>query len=567
MGAVQNYVTVNRRPPDFEDYIDMLRRHRSWIIGPTYAGLVIAVMVAFFWPDTFEASAVLRVTPQVVSERVVPETIDVQMAQLLDGLRTKIQSRSYLTSLISNDKLKLYPRLVQHYTMEDAIAQMAKDVSILPYGISASTLAGAARGTPAIQVKFRYTDKYKAKAVVDNLVSEFMNQQVTVETDSAKATHSFLASQLQDAQTHLDDVQGQIVKFRQDNAGRLPENAGTNQNQLSGIEARIQSADERINGLNMSKRDMENNEQTAEDMLALLTANADETAPSEERTNQDLANLDKQIEAENATLAVLRTQYYDSYPKVKDEQTKIAALKAQRDQLAKQDESSRQQDQAKQAQKAASSKAKMSMQQQASLKQQQDRIAQIKIELENYDHEIQRYQNQKLDLEKQRIDIQAKINASPEIEQQYGKLLDEQAQAKQLFDELTRKEKDSETTQDIQERHLGEQLEVLDPAQLPQNPVEPNRWAISGAGVGIGLMIGLVLAGAKEAKDTSLKNLKDVRAYTNLPVLTSIPLLENALLVRRKRRLFWLGWSTAILVGSAAMFIAMTYYMTGRGGQ
>jgi hypothetical protein len=88
---------------------------------------------------------------------------------------------------------------------------------------------------------------------------------------------------------------------------------------------------------------------------------------------------------------------------------------------------------------------------------------------------------------------------------------------------------------------------------------------IAGMGTGIGLLIGLVLAGAKEAKDTSLKNLKDVRAYTNLPVLSSIPLLENALLVRRKRRLFWLGWSTAVIIGAAAMTASMYYYYTPKG--
>src|ERR1035441_2729150 len=136
MGAVQNYVSVSRRPPDFEDYMDMLRRHRSWIIGPTYAGLVIAVAVAFLWPDTFESSAVLRITPQVVSERVVPDTLDLQMVQLIDGLRTKILSRTFLAGLITDDKLKLYPRLVQRYTMEDAIAQMQKDVTIQSYGFA-----------------------------------------------------------------------------------------------------------------------------------------------------------------------------------------------------------------------------------------------------------------------------------------------------------------------------------------------------------------------------------------------------------------------------------------------
>jgi len=57
--------------------------------------------------------------------------------------------------------------------------------------------------------------------------------------------------------------------------------------------------------------------------------------------------------------------------------------------------------------------------------------------------------------------------------------------------------------------------------------------------------------------------LKDVRAYTNLPVLSSIPLLENALLVRRKRRLHWLAWSVAIIIGSIAMSGSAFYYYSG----
>ena len=73
-------------------------------------------------------------------------------------------------------------------------------------------------------------------------------------------------------------------------------------------------------------------------------------------------------------------------------------------------------------------------------------------------------------------------------------------------------------------------------------------------------MLGIVIAGAREMKDTSLKNLKDVRAYTNLPVLSSVPLLENALLVRRKRRLFWLAWSSAFIFGTAAMSGSAYYY-------
>ena len=81
-------------------------------------------------------------------------------------------------------------------------------------------------------------------------------------------------------------------------------------------------------------------------------------------------------------------------------------------------------------------------------------------------------------------------------------------------------------------------------------------------GVTTGMTLGIVLAGAKEMKNTSLKNLKDVRAYTNLPVLSSIPLLENALLVRRKRRRFWLAWSAAIILGTAVISGSMFYYFS-----
>jgi hypothetical protein len=53
-----------------------------------------------------------------------------------------------------------------------------------------------------------------------------------------------------------------------------------------------------------------------------------------------------------------------------------------------------------------------------------------------------------------------------------------------------------------------------------------------------------------------------VRAYTNLPVLSSVPLLENGLLVRRKRRLVWLAWSSAMIVGCTLMSISVYYHMT-----
>ena len=137
--------------------------------------------------------------------------------------------------------------------------------------------------------------------------------------------------------------------------------------------------------------------------------------------------------------------------------------------------------------------------------------------------------------------------------------------AKANYEDMSKRKETSETSSNLEERKAGENLETLDPASLPEQAAEPNRLLIAGAGTGLGLFLGVFMAGVKEMKDTSLKNLKDVRAYTNLPVLSSIPLLENALLVRRKRRLFWLGWSTAIIVGTIAMSSSMYYYYFAKG--
>ena len=68
----QDGLATSRRPLDIEDYIDILRRHKAWILGPVFAALVVSVVAAFLWPDTYVSTAVIRVVPpQVMPESLV----------------------------------------------------------------------------------------------------------------------------------------------------------------------------------------------------------------------------------------------------------------------------------------------------------------------------------------------------------------------------------------------------------------------------------------------------------------------------------------------------------------
>jgi hypothetical protein len=138
--------------------------------------------------------------------------------------------------------------------------------------------------------------------------------------------------------------------------------------------------------------------------------------------------------------------------------------------------------------------------------------------------------------------------------------------AKKKYEDMDAKLERAKRSEEMENRHEGEGLEPLDPASLPTDPTEPKRGEFIAIGAGIGLLLGVVIAGAREMKDTSLKNLKDVRAYTQMAVLGSIPLLENDFVVRRRRRLAWLGWTTTCLAAVVVMVGAIVYYYSTKGG-
>jgi uncharacterized protein involved in exopolysaccharide biosynthesis len=194
----------------------------------------------------------------------------------------------------------------------------------------------------------------------------------------------------------------------------------------------------------------------------------------------------------------------------------------------------------------------------------QGSIAMLKTEIQGINLQMDEKLRQVTELNRQIIGYNSRIEGSPQLEQQYAGLMRDYGMSKQTYEEMSKRTEQSETAKDLEEHKAGENLELLDAPSDPTTPSEPDRLKIGAIGTGLGLMIGVVLAAGKEMKNTSLKNLKDVRAYTNLPVLSSIPLLENALLVRRKRRLQWLAWSVAIIIGSIAMSGSAFYYYSGR---
>ena len=241
----QGYAATSRRPPDIEDYIDILRRYRSWIVGPTFAGLVIAVVVAFLWPDTFISTAVMRITPQQISERLVPSNISTQMAERLLAMQQQIESRTQLQELIQRPSLNLYPKEIRRKPMEDVIDEMRKAIKITI--LSTDSSQPQQKFASAFEISFRYADRYKAQAVVRELVSKFTEETNNQLRQQSNTTTQFLGDQVKAAKETLDKLDAQISQFKSENAGRLPNQLQSNQQAVNVLELQQQSLNESIN--------------------------------------------------------------------------------------------------------------------------------------------------------------------------------------------------------------------------------------------------------------------------------------------------------------------------------
>jgi uncharacterized protein involved in exopolysaccharide biosynthesis len=257
------------------------------------------------------------------------------------------------------------------------------------------------------------------------------------------------------------------------------------------------------------------------------------------------------LQGAEANLNTLRQHYKDTYPDVQAALTRLAAAKKKREEVVSEESTAKEE---KPAPKPINAQAvRETRDLETNIKRLESAIAARDLEIDEYNKEM-----------KQANDAikgyQGRIETLPLGEKQYADLLRDRDLAKEQYMDLSVKLQRAEVAQEMEGRKQGETLELLDPASLPSTPTEPKRPMVISIGAGLGLLLGIVIAGAREMKDTSLKNLKDVRAYTQMAILGSVPLLENDFVVRRRRRLAWLGWTTACLAGAVIMSGSVVYY-------
>ena len=530
-------LSTPRRPYDFGDYVDIIRRNIGWLIAPTFLGLVVSTVVAFMMTDSYYSEARIRVVPEQLAPDLAAKLTSQDVADRINSMAQSILSRNALSGIINT--YGLYKKELKKEPLEDVLDEMRRSIIIRP------TEGGIAGGRilPAMVVAFVYPDKYVAQKVCQDLVTRFMNSSSAETAESQQAAYQFLKDEADHAKQDLDQAENKLAEYREKNAGRLPEEMQMNMSQMGALSGRLDSLNGQAFRLNEQRMMLENDLRVAKERASQIQS------PAVITHNAKLNGLDQQIENLENDILSMQERYTDDYPDLQTARDRLAFLKKQRDSLAKVVPKTDPAFDAKYGQKFDA----------------QTIVDQIQLQLKANQMELQAINRDMGSVNKALRSYQARFENVPAGEKEYSDLQRDRDLAKQHYLDSQAKLQRAVLANHIDERKQGETLEVIDQASLPPAPFAPNRLKIVPVGGVVGFLLGLVIVAFREFKDMSLKNLKDARLYTQLTILGSIPLLENDVVVQRRKQMMWVGWATATIAGLAIVAGSVAHYYLGRG--
>jgi polysaccharide chain length determinant protein (PEP-CTERM system associated) len=475
-----------------EDYVGILRRRWWQLVIPAVIGAVLAYAVSIFLPSQYTSETVVLVEGQVVPDSIVkPNGGDVN--ERLATMQEEILSRTRLQQII--DKFQLYRETKRHIPPEEQIVLLRKSITVSPVRPMAETRAN---GLPGFTVSATANQPLLAEEICTEITSFFMHQNVLLRERRAEETTDFLNKQLNDAKAKLDAQDSKLADFQRRYMGELPDETQTNFSLLSGLTSQLEATSQALSRAQQDKIFTE----------AMLSQQETTAKLSQSGSSPD--TLQKQLGTLEEELAGLRLRYTEEHPDVLKVKAEIARVQ-----------------QKMQNETSAMSPQVPSAPEKEILAADTPQAKQLHAQLFQINQTIRERTAEQARLQQEFSKVQAKLQLSPAISQEYKALTRDSQTALNVYNDLLKKHSDSEMATDLERRRQGEQFRVLDPPSLPEKPSSPNRPFYGIAGLMGGLGLGLLVAFVLEIQDTTLRNEPDVDRILKLPTLAMIPVIER----------------------------------------
>jgi polysaccharide chain length determinant protein (PEP-CTERM system associated) len=473
-----------------DDYLAMLRRRLKVILIPTLLAPLVGFAVSFAFAPKYTSQALVLVEEQKVPEGYVKPVGTRDLSQRVATLEQRALSAENLRPLIETLGLA-------HGNEVDAEIDVIRDnVSIQPVLTTALGPTPPGRNkaqVPGFNVSFVARNPRKAQSVCAGVTNIMMRENLTDSIQASQLTTDFLARQVEDAKRNLNELDSRLANFKGRYLGQLPGDEDNNLKILMGMNSQLDANTQTLNRAQQDKA-------YTESMLAqqLSAWKSSQTSTSPQSLQQQLTTLQSQ-------LVTLQAHYTDDYPDVLKTKRDIAEIQKKLDEI-----------------NAAAANPTSTANDKENLAEPPE-IRQLRLQIHQYEQVIAQATRDQQKLQEQIKIFQGRVALSPAVEEEYKQLTRDYDTAQKFYDDQLAKKKESETQAAMVREQQGEQMRVLNAADLPESPSFPNRLFFAGGGLAGGLALGLGLALWLELRDTALRTESDVVATIGLPVLAQVP--------------------------------------------
>jgi polysaccharide biosynthesis transport protein len=521
---------------DLQRYLGIIRRRHLQFLIPLLLGWALVWGASWVLPPRYQSTTLILVEQPTMPRDYVTPNVNDDLQERMQSITQQILSRTRLLHII--EQLNLYTGPHSQALPDQEVGRMRKDIDI-------ELVRDARNQITAFNVSYSSRDPHLAQRVTSELTNLFINENLETRQQQSEDTTKFLESQLETARKTLSDQEDKIRQFKAQHPGELPAQVASNLQILAGLQSQLQTEEDALNAAKQQRVYLE----TLVSQYRSLQASP-KTAGS---PPVGLPAVNEQLEKLRAQLADLSSHYTDRHPDVRKLKQQIAETEKTRDQIIA-DLKTKDSGLADPNPPTANTDVPEMRDPSSPMGQLQGQLQSNRVEIASRERAVS-------DLKTKVTDYQARLNQEPVREQQLSDLTRGYEQSKANYDNLLKKKNDSAMATSMELLQQGERFRIIDPPSLPVKPEFPNRLKFCGIGLGFGLALGVVVAGAFEMMDDRIYDEKDLQKLLPIAIISEIPAVVAAADQQRERRLLWIGWATAafvsvtILVGSAFSYL------------
>ena len=525
--------------------VGIVRRRLTIALVAFTAILAAAVAFALYLPDLYEANAT------VLIERPLGDTVRPGATDNLEGrlyaIQSTILSRDRLTELI--ERFNLYPALRRAGSLDEALTQAREDIEWRANG--PEQVSGRSK---TVTFTLTYTgDDRKTVADVTNTVAGFYaSYNGQMRSAEAQSTTAYYKSQLDSARARATEAQVKLNSFVAANQSQLPQSAGVSAAtyaRLSDELTRVRTEQARISTLK---------DRLEEDLLADQRAlgatgaatDIQSTTPGFE-PSKELRDLGEQLSKARENVADMEQKgYAEGHPDLRAAKAQVTRLEQDAQEM--------------QAKELAEYKAREDAARQASTPDAAARTAVARTmprsqrSINDYNAELARLKEQEQRIQTDMNRMLERFDGAPAVQNQFAVLQRDYEGAKEAYDQALRRHEEAKQNEMVETTGQAERFTILEAAIPPEGPSAPNRPRL----LIMGLLFAFVAAGAvivaREQFDTSFHTVDEVREFTSIPVIATIPQIGKT--PRRGYARLALATVSAvaaiILVGTLSAYVA-----------